>query len=313
MSESLGIGIIGPGAIADLHAQAIEGLAARIVAAAGPEPQDLADFATRHAVPSSYSTHEALLEDPAVDAVIVSAPSHVHASLSAAALKAGKPVLCEVPVAVSLQDATAVVELAERLGLPFAVAHTLRYWEPHRRLVAELAAIGAPATHVVVRSLMLRQSDVGWTGKVRSWTDSAIWHHGSHAVDAALWLLGDVAVQSSATTGSEWTNGQIMDAAFTLRTADSRIATVDVSYHARRPKADFLVITESDTFEIVGATLLRNDVELMAGDVALVQSAAVLEQDRAFIDAVNGNGDALYLANHALPALQVLAGATATA
>lgn len=303
---SIGIGIIGPGAIADVHAQALASLSATIVAAAGPEPTDLADFVSKHSVPNAYTHHDELLADSAVDAVIISAPSAVHAELSELALLAGKPVLCEVPVALSVEDARRVTVAAKSIGLPFGVAHTLRYWEPHRRLIAELLASGEPARHVLVRSLMLRQSDVGWTGKQRTWTDSAVWHHGSHAVDAAIWLLGDVSVESHTALGPAWRNGEVMDAAFTLRTEDGRIATVDLSYHARRSKADFLVVTERDTFEIQGGSLWRNDELLFEAPVETVQAAAVLAQDAAFLAAVMGDPSDFYGASDALPALAVL-------
>lgn len=309
----LAVGIIGPGAIAGSHARALESLGARVVAAAGPERADLDEYGAEFGVPALYDDHHDLLADDSVDVVIVSAPSAVHAALAIDALDAGKPVLVEVPVALSLQDARAAVAVADRAALPFAVGHTLRYWAPHRELARLLAESGHPATHVMVRSLQLRQSDVGWTGKVRSWTDSAVWHHGSHAVDAALWFLGDPAVSSLGVLGAPWTNGSVMDAAFSLRTDDSRIGRVELSYHSRRAISDFVVITEADTFEITGGQLWRNDQLLIDGDVASTQERAVAEQDAAFLATVLGDVSAgLFRAADALPALAVLGGRTWT-
>lgn len=304
----IGIGILGPGAIADLHAEALAGTDGVIVAAAGPDRADLEGYVARHAVPRAYATAEELLADPAVDAVIVSAPSAVHALLSTAALDAGKPVLCEVPLGLSWEDGDALVRHAEAAGLPLAVAHTTRYWEPHRRLVAELRESGRPATHVAIRSLMLRQTDTGWTGKRRSWTDSVVWHHGSHVVDVALWFLGDAPVESSIAIGEPWSNGQPMDASVQMRTGDGRIGEVALSYHARRPKADYLVVTERDTFEITGGSLFRNDEEIVSGEVATTQLAAIGAQDRAFLAAIAGDSSGLYQGVDALPTLAVLAG-----
>jgi 2-hydroxy-4-carboxymuconate semialdehyde hemiacetal dehydrogenase len=301
------IGILGPGAIADLHARALAASGVPLVAAAGPRRDDLDAFVARHRVPRGYADPAELLADPAVDAVIVAAPSHVHVALTRAALEAGKPVLCEVPLALSVEDARDIVALAADRDLPLGVAHTLRYWEPHRRLAEELRERGEEAMHVVVRSLMLRQTDAGWTGKLRDWTDSAVWHHGSHAVDAALWFLGDGPAAVHGTTGEPWTNGSVMDASFHLRTPDGRIGSVDLSYHARRPKADFLVITESHTWEIDGGALFRDGEMIFAGEVADVQEAAIIAQDDAFVAAVGGSFSGFYSGANALPTLEALA------
>lgn len=309
MTASPRIGIIGPGAIADLHAAALAESGVAVVAAAGPDRDDLDGFVARHGIARAYADAAELLGDDEVDAVVVAAPSGVHVPLTRAALEAGKPVLCEVPLALEVEGAQEVVDLAAARGLPLGVAHTLRYWEPHRRLVRELAAEGTPAAHVVVRSLMLRQTDRGWTGKLRDWTDSAVWHHGSHAVDAALWFLGDVPATAVCVRGEPWTNGSVMDAAFHLRTADGRIASVDLSYHSRSAKADFLVVTPTATWEIDGGTLSRDGEVVTTGDVASVQAAAIRAQDDAFVAAVRGDDRGLYTGAQALPALRALASA----
>ncbi|SDL35340.1 Gfo/Idh/MocA family protein [Microbacterium azadirachtae] len=305
-----GIGIIGPGAIADAHAHALGELGIPIVAVAGPNKDDLEDFTRRHSIRRHYREASDLLADSNVDAVIIAAPSHVHAQLSQDAISAGKPVLCEIPLALNLADARKVVDLAEHRGLPFGVAHTLRYWEPHRQLARELTDSGQPALHVAVRSMMLRQSDVGWTGKQRDWTDSAVWHHGSHAVDAALWFLGTTITDVNCLDGREWTNGAVMDASFSLKTTDDRIGTVDLSYHSRRPKSDFLVITEHNTWEIDGGTLFRNGETISVGQVSEIQANAIREQDRTFIQAVDGKTADFFSAAHAIPALEILATST---
>ena len=54
-----------------------------------------------------------------------------------------------------------------------------------------MIAAGEVHPHAVVsRYMFQRRENVNWTGRRRSWTDNLLWHHGCHAVDAALWLLG---------------------------------------------------------------------------------------------------------------------------
>lgn len=310
MSFSGGVAIVGPGAIGDVHAQALARLGVTPVAVAGPKPDELAEFADAHGVGRSYGSLEDLLADDDVDAVIVATPSHLHASQSVAVLESGRHVLCEIPVGLSADEASAVADAAARAGRVAAAGHTLRYWEPHRRLQDRLESTGTLPTLVVVRQLMLRQTDMGWTGKLRDWTDSALWHHGGHAVDAALWHLRPSApVTVTGTAGPAWPgSGAPMDVAGAFATGDGRLATVAISYHSRQPISDFLVISPELTLLVDGAVLRENgEVVHDGGDVASVQFDAVTAQDRAFLDAVDGGPAPHVQAADVLPAARVLA------
>lgn len=310
MSFTGGVAIVGPGAIGDVHAQALARLGVTPVAVAGPKSDELAAFASAHGIARSYGALDDLLADDDVDAVIVATPSHLHAEQSVRVLESGRHVLCEIPVGLSETEATAVAEAAARAGRVAAVGHTLRYWEPHRRLQDRLEETGTEPTLVVVRQLMLRQTDMGWTGKLRDWTDSALWHHGGHAMDAALWHLRPPApVTVSGTAGPAWPgSGAPMDVAAALATGDGRLATVAISYHSREPISDFLVIAPDLTQLVSGAVLRENgEVVYDGGDVATVQFDAVTAQDRTFLDAVAGGPPPLVQAADVLPAARVLA------
>jgi 2-hydroxy-4-carboxymuconate semialdehyde hemiacetal dehydrogenase len=305
-----GIAIVGPGAIGDLHAQALARLGVTPVAVAGPKPDELAEFASAHGIGRTYGALADLLADDAVDAVFVATPSQLHAEQALRVLESGRHVFCEIPVALSAADAEAVAAAAERAGRVAAVGHTLRYWEPHRRLQDRLEETGTLPTMVVVRQLTLRQTDVGWTGKQRDWTDSALWHHGWHAVDAALWHLRPPApVTVAGTAAPPWPgSGSPMDIAAALATSDGRLATVSMSYHSREAVSDFLVIAPERTLMVTGAVLRENgEVVYDGGDVGTVQFDAVTAQDRAFLDAVAGGPPPRVQAADVLPGARVLA------
>ena len=138
--EPLGIGMVGAGAVAELHRlalrQAPEG---RLVAVAEP------NAARRDAVAADwearpYTSTEELLADPAVDAVFVLSPLETHAPVARAALGAGKHVLIEKPVGVSAAEVRALATLAEGAGLVCMPAHNYIYdpalWQA-RRLITE--------------------------------------------------------------------------------------------------------------------------------------------------------------------------------
>lgn len=78
------------------------------------------------------SSYEAILQDPEVRLVFIATPNHVHAEMTIAALEAGKAVMCEKPMATTLEDAERMVETAERLNGFLQVGFELRYSQLYR-------------------------------------------------------------------------------------------------------------------------------------------------------------------------------------
>ena len=88
----------------------------------------------------AYSSWEELLADPAIDAVSVCVANNAHAQISIAALKAGKHVLCEKPMATTLEDCEAMVAAARESGKFLMIGQNQRLTKAHqkaRQLVAE--------------------------------------------------------------------------------------------------------------------------------------------------------------------------------
>jgi 2-hydroxy-4-carboxymuconate semialdehyde hemiacetal dehydrogenase len=283
-----GIALIGYGAIAEMHADALAALGVTPMVVAGPKAAEAEAFAQRRGIPSWGTDVAAAIEDPRVRAVILATPSPVHADQTALALRAGRHVLVEIPLALSSAEADALVALARDAGRVLAVCHTLRYWEPFDRLHAWLGEGGHTVKHVVARACSLRLENVGWTGRRRSWTDDLLWHHGGHVIDEVLRLLPGSVEDVAATVGPVWEgSGLPMDYGIALRTDAGAIATISLSYNARLGASDYLVITDRDTVSITGADVRAASGPIVSGlDVAAVQEAAVLAQDRDFLAAV---------------------------
>ncbi len=108
-------GILGPGRIAPRIVRAI-GATPRgaLVAVAGRDQQRATDFARTHAIPRAYGSYEALLEAPDVDVVYVALPNHLHADWTVRALDAGKHVLCEKPLALTVEDVDRIIVASAR-------------------------------------------------------------------------------------------------------------------------------------------------------------------------------------------------------
>lgn len=303
------IAIVGPGAIGDVHAIALAAIGARVRAVVGPIEPEREEFAAKHGVPETYTDLDDLLADDRIDAAVVATPSHLHAEQSLTLLKAGKHVFCEIPAGLNIAAAKSIVEGARRAGRIAMPGHTLRYWEPHRRLQAALAELDVVPSQVIVRSLMLRQTNVGWTGRVRDWTDSVLWHHGGHAMDAAFWHLRDPGpVTVEGRPGPVWPKtGDVMDVSAVLTTADRRLALVALSYHSRIAVSDFLVIAPDHTLLVTeGRLVIDGEIAYDAGSVAAAQDAAVQAQDLNFVRAASGAAAPDVTVADVLPAMGAL-------
>ncbi len=100
---------------------------ARVVAVAARDPARARAFAAKHGIGTVHPTYEALLNDPAVDAIYNPLPNGLHAPWTIAALEAGKHVLCEKPFTSNAEEARRVADVAARSGKVVMEAFHYRY------------------------------------------------------------------------------------------------------------------------------------------------------------------------------------------
>lgn len=89
--------------------------------------QELNFIGDTFGVEKRYTKYEDVLTDPAVDYVHINTPIKTHGSMSIAALKAGKHVMCTVPMAISVDECRQIVELVQEMGLKYMMAETVLY------------------------------------------------------------------------------------------------------------------------------------------------------------------------------------------
>src|SRR5437763_1517124 len=108
--RDVGVGLIGSGFVADLHAQALKLVPhAELAAVASPTEANVRRFAERHQIPRHYTDYRHLLELDDVHMVSVAAPNLLHHEIVLAAASAGKHIVCEKPLARTLAEAQAMV------------------------------------------------------------------------------------------------------------------------------------------------------------------------------------------------------------
>jgi predicted dehydrogenase len=116
-----------------------------LVAVAGRDRDRAAAFAERHGGVAVHPTFAALLADPAIDVVYIALPNSLHAEWTVAALDAGKHVLCEKPLAMTVAEVDAIIAASERSGRIAAEAFMYLH-HPQTLKALELARSGALGT-----------------------------------------------------------------------------------------------------------------------------------------------------------------------
>ena len=146
----LSLGLIGPRGFGAFCTGAYHDAGvAHVVAFAGRDPSALAAAAKLYDVPRTYTDWREMLRDLAVDAVHIVTPPDKHAEMAIAALRAGKHVFVEKPLATTAADAQAILTAAKKAGKIAGVNFVMRY-DPLYQTVLTIARSGwlGPLTHV---------------------------------------------------------------------------------------------------------------------------------------------------------------------
>src|SRR5688500_12491652 len=106
----------------------------RVVAVTGGDPARVARYAAEQGIPRAHASLAALLAEPEVDVVYVSATNERHHGPTLAAARAGKHVLCEKPLALTLAEAREMVAVCRAAGVVLGTNHHLRNAVTHRAL-----------------------------------------------------------------------------------------------------------------------------------------------------------------------------------
>jgi predicted dehydrogenase len=145
-------GILGTGRIAGQFAIGLNASDRNSLAAVGSRSAaTAAAFAAAHRAPAAYGSYEAVLTNPAVQAVYVALPNSMHHEWTLRALAAGKHVLCEKPLATNLAQAEEMFDAAHRRGLVLAEAFMYRS-HPFTHAVQRAVAEGQIGRLCVVRT-----------------------------------------------------------------------------------------------------------------------------------------------------------------
>ncbi|WP_197377102.1 Gfo/Idh/MocA family protein [Mycolicibacterium baixiangningiae] len=243
MPDALGVGVIGLGEIGQFHLRGYaRSRGARPVAVADMNATLVASSSAEYDTLGFHDYHE-LIADPGVQVISICLPHSLHTPVTIEAVRAGKHVLVEKPLAISVAECDQILAAAQSAKVIVGLQHNQIFYPAHVRAkeLIDSGAIGRPL------QLRLRLA-IG--GKYQGWrTDPAVagggilFDAGVHRFYLARYLFGEI-VEVSAVTDKPRTDGEDQ-AVVSLRFGNGALGVIDASYHGPAKMFD-------DAVEIVG-------------------------------------------------------------
>jgi predicted dehydrogenase len=191
----IGAAVVGTGFIGAVHVEALRRLGVQVHGVVGSSHARAAERAAALGLPPAYASFEAMLADSRVDVVHITSPNQLHYPQAAAALAAGKHVVCEKPLAITSVETAELVRLAEASGLIHAVNFNIRFYPICRHLHQLVREGGLGEVRLIsghyLQDWLLLDTDWNWRldpelgGSLRAVADI-----GSHWMDLASHVAG---------------------------------------------------------------------------------------------------------------------------
>ena len=277
------------GAFGMKHLDALDNIeGVTVTSVMGPSEDKIKALAESRGIGHSATDLNECLKRDDVDAVILATPTQLHAEQAIASMRAGKPVLIEIPMADSLADSEKICHVQKETGV-LAMAGQVRRFNPsHQWIHAKIAAGELKVQQMDVQTYFFRRTNMNAKGEPRSWTDHLLWHHACHTVDLFQYQTGEVVSDCFGLEGPHHPElGIAMDMSIGMKTPSGAICTLSLSFNNDGPLGTFFrYICDNGTYIARYDDLYdgrENQIDL--SDVAVSNNGIELI-DREFIAAI---------------------------
>lgn len=205
------VGIIGSQFEADIHAASFQIMPeeAEVVAVASPTPGHPEELAKRYGIPRVFHDYKEMLKEKDIEMVTITAPNYLHAQMTIDIANAGKHVVCEKPLCMTLEEADEMIEVCQKQGVLFMYAEEL-YFTPKYVKAKEMADQGAFG-----KIYMVKQSEkhfgphAPWFWDVDRSGGGVFVDMGCHGVAFCYWFLDRSPIKSVTCQMGTYVHGEI--------------------------------------------------------------------------------------------------------
>ena len=242
------VAIVGTGGIAHAHMKAYLTLKdrCRVVALVDIIPGKARRFMEEFGVTcDTYEKHEDILPRQDIDLVDVCTPPYVHASISINCLRSGKNVVCEKPMAASLEECDAMLRARDESGKLLSIIAQNRFRKPIRDLKAVLdSGLCGKVRHAQIDSFWWRDHcyyDLWWRGTWEKEGGGCTLNHAVHHIDMLGWMMGLPRRITSVLANTGHDNAEVEDLSVSVMEYPGALATVTASvvHHGEDQKLVF--------------------------------------------------------------------------
>ena len=285
----MNIVMAGAGSIARKHLTSLKNIPyAKVVSLVAGNEAEAKEVAAANNIPHWTLDLAEALAIPGVDCAILCTPTPMHADQAIQVMKAGKHVLVEIPMGMSLDESRMICEVQKETGLTAMVAHTRRFNPPHQWIHQQLREGKLHLHHLVVETLFHRRTNKSALGVERDWSDHLLWHHACHSVDLFAWQTGEPLVKRWAQQGPvSKIIGVPLDMTIGLKSQSNKLCTVALSFNNEGPLGSwFRYICEEGTFKVRYNDMTNGWDQPIAYDWQGVSDNGIELQDREFFEAI---------------------------
>ena len=299
--------VAGQGAFGQKHLDALKRIqGVEIASLIGGNPAGTEEVAKKYGVP--HWGHDLAEGIKRADAVILATPTQMHRAQGEQVMRAGKPVLIEIPIADNVEDAEALAKISKETGVMAMAGHVRRFNPSHQWVHKRIQKGELKIQQMDVQTYFFRRTNMNAAGKARSWTDHLSWHHAAHTIDLFHYQTGETTSECYAVQGPRHpTLGIAMDMGIVMKVPSGAILTLSLSFNNDGPLGSFFrYICDNGTYQAYYDDLVdgkKNPIDLSRVDVSM---DGIELEDREFIAAIREKRQPNSSVEQVLPCMRVM-------
>jgi 2-hydroxy-4-carboxymuconate semialdehyde hemiacetal dehydrogenase len=299
--------VAGQGAFGQKHLDALKRISGiEITSLIGGNPAGTEEVARKYGVP--HWGHDLAEGIKRADAVILATPTQMHRAQGEQVMRAGKPVLIEIPIADNVEDSEALAKIAKETGVIAMAGHVRRFNPSHQWIHKRIKKGELKIQQMDVQTYFFRRTNMNAAGRPRSWTDHLLWHHAAHTIDLFHYQTGETTSECYAVQGPRHpTLGIAMDMGIVMKVPSGAILNLSLSFNNDGPLGSFFrYICDNGTYQAYYDDLAdgkKNPIDLSKVDVSM---DGIELEDREFIAAIREKREPNSSLAQVLPCMRVM-------